>query len=71
MLNGALIHFAANTIPDLYPGDLRAEIDAVNEVIYNNINNGVYRTGFATTQNAYEEDFNDLFAALDQMESRL
>ena len=71
MLNGAFNHFAANSIPDLYPEDLRAEIDAVNEVVYNNINNGVYRTGFATTQNAYEEAFSDLFTALDQMEARL
>ena len=71
MLNSAFNHLATNSIPDLYPEDLRAEINAVNEVVYNDINNGVYRTGFATTQNAYEAAFNDLFAALDQMEARL
>ena len=71
MLNSAFNHLATNSIPDLYPEDLRAEINAVNEVVYNNINNGVYRTGFATTQNAYEAAFNDLFSALDQMEARL
>ena len=71
MLNSAFNHLATNSIPDLYPEDLRAEINAVNEAVYNNINNGVYRTGFATTQNAYEAAFNDLFSALDQMEARL
>ena len=71
MLNNTFNNLAINSISDLYPEDLRAEIDAVNEVVYNNINNGVYRTGFATTQNAYEEAFNDLFSALDQMEVRL
>ena len=71
MLNSAFNHLATNSIPDLYPEDLRAENNAVNETVYNNINNGVYRTGFATTQNAYEAAFNDLFSALDQMEARL
>ncbi len=71
MLNSAFDHLATKSIPDLYPEDLQAEINAVNEVVYDNINNGVYRTGFATTQNAYEAAFNELFAALDQMETRL
>ncbi|WEX07931.1 glutathione S-transferase family protein [Chelativorans sp. AA-79] len=56
---------------DFYPEDLRGEIDRVNELVYDNINNGVYRAGFATTQEAYEEAFRDLFAALDQVEERL
>ena len=56
---------------DLYPEDLRAEIDAVNARVYADINNGVYRSGFATTQGAYEEAFAALFAALDEMEARL
>jgi putative glutathione S-transferase len=56
---------------DYYPQRLRAEIDVVNEVVYQNINNGVYRSGFATTQDAYERAFDALFAALDDMETRL
>jgi putative glutathione S-transferase len=56
---------------DFHPEPLRAEIDAVNEVVYTHVNNGVYRAGFATTQEAYEEAFDDLFATLDQLEQRL
>ncbi|MFP4561149.1 MAG: glutathione S-transferase family protein [Thiohalorhabdus sp.] len=56
---------------DFYPEDLRAEIDAVNAWVYDDINNGVYRTGFAQTQDAYEEAFDALFAALDAVEARL
>ena len=56
---------------DFYPAELRAEIDRVNEFVYANVNNGVYRCGFATTQEAYEEAFEALFAALDEIEARL
>jgi len=56
---------------DLYPSALRDEIDAVNDDVYANINNGVYRAGFATTQAAYDRAFDRLFAALDRMETRL
>ena len=56
---------------DYYPQRLRTEIDAVNKIVYDNINNGVYRCGFATTQEAYERAFDALFAALDEMEARL
>jgi putative glutathione S-transferase len=56
---------------DYYPPSLRAEIDRVNALVYDNINNGVYRTGFATTQGAYEEAFRDLFSALDEVETIL
>ncbi|WP_419906105.1 glutathione S-transferase family protein [Hoeflea sp.] len=56
---------------DLYPEDLRAEIDAINEPIYHNINNGVYKCGFATKQEAYEEAFDALFDTLDMVEKRL
>ncbi len=49
---------------DLYPQALRAEIDAVNERVYHNVNNGVYRAGFAKTQAAYEEAYDGLFATL-------
>ncbi|MBU9697699.1 glutathione S-transferase family protein [Rhodobacteraceae bacterium HSP-20] len=57
--------------PDLYPADLAAEIDALNDAIYPALNNGVYRAGFATTQLAYEEAFRDVFATLDALETRL
>ncbi|MCC2975867.1 glutathione S-transferase family protein [Sphingomonas sp. PL-96] len=56
---------------DFYPEPLRAEIDALNERIYHDVNNGVYRAGFATTQEAYEEAVVPLFAALDELETRL
>ena len=56
---------------DLYPEDLREEIDAVNDVVYRTVNNGVYRAGFATTQEAYEEAFDELFATLDELDRRL
>jgi len=57
--------------PDLVPADLRAEIDELNERIYHAVNNGVYRAGFATTQEAYEEAFDELFATLDWLDDRL
>ena len=56
---------------DYYPAALRAAIDATNDLIYPAINNGVYRAGFATTQAAYEEAFDMLFAALDAIDERL
>jgi len=56
---------------DFYPAELRDEIDAMNEFVYPRINNGVYRCGFATTQEAYEEAFCELFSALDALEDRL
>jgi putative glutathione S-transferase len=57
--------------PDLYPSDLAEEIDALNDAIYPTLNNGVYRAGFATTQEAYEEAFAEVFATLDDLERRL
>ena len=56
---------------DLYPEDLRPEIDRLNDVLYPGLNNGVYRAGFATTQLAYDEAYGDVFATLDRMEARL
>ena len=56
---------------DYYPEPLRAEIDALNERIYRDVNNGVYRAGFATTQAAYEEAVVPLFETLDWLEARL
>ncbi|HSI40636.1 MAG TPA: glutathione S-transferase family protein [Xanthobacteraceae bacterium] len=56
---------------DYYPQPLRAEIDALNAEIYDAVNNGVYKAGFATTQAAYEEAVTALFAMLDRLEARL
>ena len=56
---------------DLYPRELRAEIDALDTDIYERLNNGVYRAGFATAQDAYEEAVTALFATLDELEARL
>jgi putative glutathione S-transferase len=53
---------------DLYPEDLRPKIDALNDAIYPALNNGVYRAGFATTREAYEEAFESVFAMLDDLE---
>jgi len=57
--------------PSLRPPELAAEIDALNAEIYGAVNNGVYRTGVATTQEAYEEAFDELFGCLDRLEKRL
>jgi putative glutathione S-transferase len=57
--------------PDLYPEPLRPEIDEVNALIYEDVNNGVYKAGFATTQAAYETAVQVLFARLDWLEARL
>ena len=70
MLNSAFNEITGNTA-DYYPEDLRTEIDQLNDWIYPTINNGVYRAGFATTQHAYEEAYQELFAALDKIEQRL
>ncbi len=70
MFNAAFDGVGA-TGPDFYPEALRNEIDALNESIYERVNNGVYRAGFATTQSAYEEAVSALFAELDALEDRL
>ena len=70
MFNSAFDGLTGND-RDFYPEDLRAEIDAVNADVYDNINNGVYMSGFATTPMAYEEAVSNLFAALDRMEACL
>ncbi|MGI8844658.1 MAG: glutathione S-transferase family protein [Thermoleophilaceae bacterium] len=56
---------------DLYPAALRPEMDELNRWVYETVNNGVYRSGFATTQSAYEEAVTTLFASLDTLEERL
>ena len=63
--------FAEKQEPVWYPEDLRPEIDEINEFIYENVNDGVYRTGFAKTQAAYEYAFGKLFDALDELDARL
>jgi glutathionyl-hydroquinone reductase len=70
MLNSAFEAIAEPTF-DLYPEGLRNEIDAWNDRIYPSLNNGVYRAGFATTQKAYEEAFQGVFAMLDELEQHL
>ncbi len=70
MLNSAFDSITGNEL-DLYPAHLRSEIDTVNELVYHSINNGVYKTGFATTQSAYEQNCKRLFAALNNIEARL
>ena len=70
MLNRAFDAWA-KPAPDFYPEALRAEIDGINEPVYHRVNNGVYKTGFATTQEAYDQAFGELFAELDALEARL
>jgi putative glutathione S-transferase len=70
MLNSELNAFGDPDV-DLYPAQLRAEIDEVNTYVYDRVNDGVYRAGFATTQAAYEEAVVRLFEALDDLEQRL
>jgi putative glutathione S-transferase len=70
MLNSGFGELADDTF-DLCPENLRDEIDALNARVYPKLNNGVYRAGFATTQVAYEEAFDDVFTMLDELEHRL
>lgn len=70
MLNSEFDAFGDASL-DFRPPELRPEIDEVNEVVYANVNNGVYRCGFATTQDAYEEAFGQLFETLGSLELRL
>lgn len=57
--------------PDLYPEHLRSEIDTFNDVLFHDVNNGVYKAGFAKSQAAYESAYETLFARLDDLEERL
>ena len=70
MFNTAFNHLTGNT-RDYYPQDLQTNINTVNERVYETINNGVYRAGFATTQKAHEAAFDQLFDALDWVEGLL
>lgn len=71
MLNSAFDAWAEHPERDLYPQPLRDEIDAVNARVYDTVNNGVYKAGFASTQQAYEEAVRPLFETLDWLEQRL
>src|SRR5690625_4263862 len=70
MLNSAFDNFAS-TDYNFAPEELLDEIDEMNEFVYENINNGVYKTGFSTKQEVYEEEITNLFDALDQLEAHL
>lgn len=70
MLNTAFYGVGAKE-GDYYPEELREEIDAVNEIVYQNVNNGVYKAGFATKEEVYQEEVIKLFKTLDQLEARL
>src|SRR5690606_34120282 len=70
MLNDAFDGVGAAS-GDYYPKELRGDIDEINDHVYSNINNGVYRAGFATTQDAYEQAVAELFDALEKVERRL
>ncbi len=70
MLNAGFDSIGA-TGPDLYPANLAVEIDQLNDALYHNLNNGVYRAGFASSQQAYEEAYDAVFNQLDVLEARL
>ena len=70
MFNAEFADLATND-HDFYPPDLREEIDALNATIYHTVNNGVYRAGFATSQDAYEDAARALFRTLDELDARL
>lgn len=70
MLNSAFNAYGDASV-DLYPADLQAEIDTLNADIYQRLNNGVYRAGFASSQKAHDEAIFDIFAMLDVLEARL
>jgi len=70
MLNSEFKGIAGDDV-DFYPPALRTEIDRVNDLVYGNVNNGVYRCGFARTQQAYDAAYDALFATLDELDARL
>jgi putative glutathione S-transferase len=70
MLNSEFAEFATNDY-DFYPAELRSEIDALNKIIYERVNNGVYLAGFATHQRPYERAAKKLFETLDELDARL
>jgi putative glutathione S-transferase len=71
MFNSVFNEFAAHKDVDLFPKEIEAEHNKLNDFLYENINNGVYRAGFSMRQQAYERACKRLFDALDEMERRL
>jgi len=71
MLNSEFNEFAKHPKVDLYPEALRSIIDPLNDEIYTKLNNGVYKSGFATTQEAHEAAYNGIFEVLDKLEQIL
>ncbi len=71
MLNREFDAFATRELPDMYPEDLRGEIDRWNALIYPTVNNGVYRAGFATAQDRYEQAVRGLFETFAKLEAHL
>ena len=70
MFNTAFVDLVPGT-PDLYPADLAIDIDALNAELYDRLNNGVYKAGFASSQAAFDEAVAGVFATLDRLEARL
>lgn len=70
MLNAEFDEWGDDTV-DFYPEPLRRDIDEINQIVYENVNDGVYRSGFATTQSAYDTAVGKLFATLEVLERRL
>ncbi len=70
MLNTAFDHLTGSTL-DLYPHSLAEQIEQENEIIYHQLNNGVYKAGFASTQEAYQEAYHQVFTQLDRLEDKL
>jgi putative glutathione S-transferase len=71
IFNSAFDPLATRPLPDLYPPALREEIDALNARVYDTVNNGVYKAGFATSQAAYDEAVARVFETLDALDARL
>jgi len=71
MLNSEFNSFAKHPQLDLYPESLRAKIDELNDEVYTKLNNGVYRSGFATSQEAHDSAYNGIFEMLDKLEQIL
>lgn len=70
MLNSAFDEIGANDV-DFYPDEFADTIDAINEEVYDKVNNGVYKVGFSTKQEVYDEEVTELFETLDHLEARL
>lgn len=70
MFNTAFNAITGNT-DEYYPEELRSDIDNINALVYDKVNNGVYKTGFATVQSVYEKELQNLFSGLDYLENRL